>query len=115
MVASHSRHLGAQNHIPSHLWSLLLVIVLSCCSTVPKTQISGSADERLKNAVEMALAADDRLDDSTIVISVARGIVDLSGTAGSHDEVRRALRRAGGVDGVRGIVNRLLVVEQEAG
>jgi len=63
----------------------------------------------LKGAVEAALAADDRIDASAMVITVAGGIVELSGTVSSTDEVRRALRRAGEVDGVREIVNRLRV------
>ena len=62
--------------------------------------------------MEVALAADSRLDSTVIVVTVAAGIVELSGAVGSIDEVRRALRRAGDVNGVRGIVNRLRVIGQ---
>jgi hypothetical protein len=115
MVTPYTRYLGAQNHIPSYLWTLLLVAALSCCSTVPKNQVLGSSDEVLKEAVEAALAVDKRLDTTAIEITVAAGIVELSGTVGSADEVRRALQRAGRVDGVRGIVNRLRVIGRQAG
>jgi len=115
MITPSIRHLGAQNHILKHLWIILLSIALACCSTVSKNQTAGRPDEVLQDAVEIALAADGRLDASAIVITVARGIVDLSGTVGSVDQVRRALQRAGEVDGIRGIVNRLRVVDQQAG
>ena len=69
----------------------------------------------LKEAVEAALAADKRLDAAAIEITVAAGIVELSGTVGSADEVRRALQRAGRVDGVQGIVNRLRVIGRQTG
>jgi len=112
MIPVSISHSGAQKHVCSHLWSLLLIIALSCCATAPKDPVVGSPDEALTAAVAEALAADDRLDSAAIVIMVAEGIVDLSGTVGSADQVRRALRRAADVKGVRGIVNRLRVIER---
>jgi len=82
---------------------------------VPKNRVDESNDAALKDAVATALEDDDRLDATAIAITVARGIVDLTGTVGNVNDVRRALRRAGEVDGVRGIVNRLRVVAREGG
>ena len=113
MVTPPARHLGALNHIPSHFWPVLIIVVLSCCATVPKSQTTGNSDASLGRAVELALAADDRLSGANITVTVTDAIVDLSGTVGNADQVRRALRRAGDVEGVRGIVNRLRVVGQE--
>ena len=112
MVTLCTRHLGAKNRISSHLWPLLLIIALSCCAAAPKRQLAGSADETLKKAVEAALARDDRLATAVIAVSAVGGFVELSGTVGSSDEVRRALRLTGDVEGVRGIVNRLRVIGQ---
>jgi len=112
MVPPYTRHFGAKNGIPSHFWISIVIIALSCCSSVPKNQVLGSPDEVLRVAVEAALAADSRLDAAAIVITVATGVVELSGTVGSADQARRAIRRAGQVDGVRGIVNRLRVLGQ---
>ncbi len=114
MVTPCIRYLGAKKRIPSHFWSLLLIAALSCCATSQKNPARGDFDEALQAAVEEALAADGQLDDAAIAVTVVDGIVDLSGTVGSTDQVRRALRRAGEIDGVRGIVNRLRVIARQA-
>jgi hypothetical protein len=41
-------------------------------------------------------------------------VATLEGVAGSADQVRRALRHAARVEGVRQVVNRILVVESGA-
>ncbi len=109
MVTPCIRYLGAQKHIPGHLWPFLLIAALTACSTLPKGGVAAPPDEVLQQAVEVALAADDEISAGAITVRVTSGTVELSGLLSSVAEVRRALRRAGTVDGVRAIVNRLRV------
>ncbi len=66
-------------------------------------------DHWIRADVEEALFVDTWVDADRITVMVEEGIVTLIGTLPSHDEVRRAIRDAAAIPGIRHIRNRLEV------
>ena len=89
----------------------MLVIALSACGgatppdTVPDDPNLALAQE-IRRALEAASLPADGLE-----IAASEGEVVISGTAPSIDDVRRILRVASDVRGVRSLVNRVRVVD----
>lgn len=71
-------------------------------------------DDEIRRDVEDALFYDTWVDADRIRVSVEDGVVTLSGTLASYDEVRYATDDAWDVDGVRGVIPRLAVDESLA-
>ena len=96
--------------------AVLVSMLGPACASAPERGQEGphaaAVDARIAAAVEQRLAGDDDLDAAAIRVRVAAGVVTLEGTVGSRDEARRAIRHAGRVDGVRQVINRLIVIDQ---
>jgi len=71
------------------------------------------ADDRILNAIEDEYMTAMHVPDNNVDISVSSGIVTLSGTAPTVLERDRAVRIASMVKGVRGIVNRITVLDTD--
>jgi len=69
-----------------------------------------SADELLHERVMRALRDTRQVDGQGVDVTVAAGTVSLFGTAPSEDARRAIERFVAGLDGVRGVVNKLVVV-----
>jgi osmotically-inducible protein OsmY len=86
-------------------WSVRGVYRVS--NEIRVTLSSARRDREIAADVEYQLLADAHLDDNSIQVQVARGIVQLSGRVGSEFEKERAVVRAW-VVGVRGVDGRAL-------
>lgn len=64
----------------------------------------------VRQAVKTELGRDPAIDAAAIRVNYAHGIVTLSGTVNDIPARERAMRRAQTVDGVRGVIARLVVV-----
>ena len=64
-------------------------------------------DEQILDGVRAALAAEPRLLDADIEVSVVDGVVELAGTTDDHFHRTTALREASAVAGVRAVVDEI--------
>jgi len=97
-----------------------VIIVILAAASGPGCASDGGGGQGRSTAVELdvaiagalttRLAEDEQLDGASIRVTVTAGVVVLEGSVASADQVRRALRHAARVDGVRQVVNRLLVI-----
>ncbi len=69
-----------------------------------------SADEQLTARVKSALRDTRKVDGQGVGIKVAEGVVTLYGTAPAGDESRKIAAFVGGIEGVRSVVNKLVIV-----
>lgn len=69
-----------------------------------------SADEILATRVKSALRDTRKVDGQGVGIKVADGVVTLYGTAPAGDESRNIAAFVGSVEGVRSVVNKLVIV-----
>jgi hypothetical protein len=69
-----------------------------------------SAEEQLRERVTRALRETRQVDGQGVDVTVAGGTVSLFGTAPSADARRAIERFVAGLDGVQGVVNKLVVV-----
>lgn len=69
-----------------------------------------SADEVLAAKVKAALRDTRKIDGQGVGVTVAEGVVTLFGTAPAAEESRKIAAFVGGVDGVRSVVNKLVIV-----
>lgn len=84
-----------------------ILVSPACASSRARPQPGVSVDEWINAEVRRVLQRDERVDATTITVETHEGVVILTGIASSLDEIRRALRLAGRVDGALQIVNRL--------
>jgi CBS domain-containing protein len=80
----------------------------------PRVRASNGSDDdhRLRSAMREAFAANPDLDDSSIHIAVYEGLVRLTGTVGSEEDLRRAEEAARSVTGVKELRNELTVHQE---
>lgn len=89
----------------------LRAAVLVWALQVPASMHAAQTDEAaVREAVRTALGRDPSIDASAIRVDYAYGIVTLSGTVEDVPAQERAMRQAQKVDGVRGVIARLVVV-----
>ncbi|MDA1117931.1 MAG: BON domain-containing protein [Proteobacteria bacterium] len=69
-----------------------------------------SADELLATRVKSALRDTRKVDGQGVGVTVAGGVVTLYGTAPAAEESRNIAAFVGGVEGVRSVVNKLVIV-----
>jgi CBS domain-containing protein len=69
-------------------------------------------DHRLRSAMREAFAANPDLDDSSVHIAVYEGLVRLTGTVGSEEDLRRAEEAARSVEGVKELRNELTIHQE---
>ena len=69
-----------------------------------------SADELLAERVKKALRDTKKVDGQGVGVRVADGTVTLYGTAPSADEARRVEQFVAGVEGVRAVLSKLVIV-----
>jgi len=91
-------------HIPALLALLLLVIQSACASDTPKP-----GDEQIGFWVRQALSDDPRVLPSDVAVFVDSGIVTLNGSVRNLVERNFAEKEAMKIDGVRGVINKLVV------
>ena len=72
----------------------------------------GQQDERLRDAIDHRLKANEELSDASIDVEVANGVVRLTGKVGSQSDRLTALTLARATDGVRSVVGDLVVKSQ---
>ncbi len=75
---------------------------------------TGADDTWLWVKTRSALAAADDLRDSTINVDVANGVITLTGTVASADQMKKADMLAKGIDGQKGVQNKLKVAAPAA-
>ncbi|NKB90143.1 MAG: BON domain-containing protein [Acidobacteria bacterium] len=109
-------HLRDQKHLLGQIWPVVLICGLAACASSERTLNSTVADPdgALVQAVYGALRSDE-LPVGGLDVSANAGTVQISGTAPSVAVLRRILRVAGSVGGVRTLVNRVRVVGDGAG
>ena len=66
-----------------------------------------STDEELRAAILARFAADERVAGENLHVGVSSGIVHLAGVVASISKRQAAEELAGGLQGVRGVVNRI--------
>ena len=66
-----------------------------------------STNEELRTAILACFAADKRVAGTNLRVGVANGIVHLAGSSASPEVRIAAAELAGGIPGVRGVVNRI--------
>lgn len=81
-------------------------------SVAPKTAPEGTpvADKELSNKVRNALTATNEVQIGGVVVAAADGVVTLNGTVEMPAEKDRAAMLALSIDGVRSVVNNLVVI-----
>lgn len=87
----------------------------ACSGRQPAQARTPPTDAAIAAAIERELARSERLDGSAIRVDVAGGVAVLSGVVSSSRQAREALRLAAVVDGVLQVVNRLVIVDPQAG
>jgi len=98
-----------------------LVAAIAVCSTVacttppPRSAAQQAADAATASRVQAALAADSNLFSRDIVVTVADGVVNLSGLAWSDDDIQTAGRIARSVSGVKGVNNQVELESSQFG
>jgi len=102
-----------------YLWMFIVALAVASSTGCASAASGGHArtapadlDAAIAAAITSRLADDEHLAGAAIHVSVAAGVAVLEGTAVTVDQVRRALRHAARIDGVRQVVNRLLVIER---
>jgi hypothetical protein len=70
-----------------------------------------SPDELLAQRVKQALRDTREVDAQGVDVAVGHGVVTLYGTAGSEGERRKLARFVAGLDGVKSVVNKLVVIQ----
>ena len=70
-----------------------------------------SADARITTAIKAKLVADPKLSAVSISVSTTDGLVTMSGTATSPENVQKAIQLAWDTDGVKGVVSTVGVKE----
>ena len=87
----------------------LLALVLGGCASSRAVPPESMADEQLVGMVKSAFTADSELAQQAIVVLAHEGTVTLRGEVTSDGLRDRATFIAGSVDGVRNVVNEIVV------
>ena len=96
------------------LFASMLVVACAlsgaCASSAARSGDPGPADEWIASEVWRALGADTGVDTTSVSVVARKGVVTIRGTMTSLDELRRALRLASRIRGVRQVVNHVRVI-----
>jgi osmotically-inducible protein OsmY len=76
----------------------------------PPAPPAPSADELLAAQVKSALRDSRKVDGQGVGVTVAGGVVTLYGTASAPEESRRIEKLVAGLEGVKSVVNKLVIV-----
>lgn len=99
---------------PRPLVVLLLlsnVVALGACARSKGPAVDPDADRAISAEIMRLIGDDERLSGEDIRVETSDGVVILSGVVASTEEVRRTIRLASRVSGVRQVVNRLRIVQ----
>lgn len=96
------------------LIAVVAVISLGCASTSGPPPSAELTDEWISAEVWRLLDESEEVDADGVRVEAHDGVVVLSGTQSSVEQVREALRLAVRVRGVRQVVNHLRVIEASA-
>ncbi|WP_248320236.1 BON domain-containing protein [Caballeronia sp. Sq4a] len=106
---------------PSLFGRLLIVATLAlpafflaACASAPTTESAGdyASDASVTARVKTALLADPGLKSLAVSVSTYRGVVVLSGTVNSEEQIRKAVAVTRSVSGVQSVNNDLHVKPQ---
>jgi type IV pilus biogenesis protein CpaD/CtpE len=86
------------------------IVQASAPASAPVAAPQPSADELLAERVRRALRDTRKVDGQGVDVQVAGGAVTLFGTASSADERRNIEKFVAGLDGVRTVVSKLVIV-----
>jgi len=88
---------------------LVGVAALSACAATPSSESTGQYidDTVITTKVKAAVFDDPALKSAEINVETFKGQVQLSGFVSSQDAINRAVTLARGVEGVRGVTNRM--------
>jgi BON domain len=91
--------------------SAVLSLTLACSKVQPTTanSDSASADSQVTSGIQAKLYADPSIQSKQILVDSQKGVVTLSGTVASEAERTQAAATASTVDGVKTVVNNLVV------
>ena len=108
-VGSFAEKIVAQNTVRSVEGVRDLVNVI----TVKPAGSMNPTDDELKRIVEQVLSWDALVPEQDLVVLVSDGLVALTGSCSTAAQAREAERAASHIGGVRGVLNRIDVVEPE--
>ena len=96
-------------HRTATLVLLVGVAALSACAATPTSESTGQYidDTVTTTKVKAAVFDDPSLKSAEINVETFKGQVQLSGFVSSQDAINRAATLARGIDGVRGVTNRM--------
>jgi osmotically-inducible protein OsmY len=89
--------------------------IVACSTPAPKSPEQRLTDADTAAEVQAALAADQDLFARDIVVSVQDGVVSLSGFAWSDDDIQKAGRIAGSIEGVKAVNNQIGLESAQVG
>jgi hypothetical protein len=102
--------------IPGKLTTLMLAGILLTAAGCKKSQNPASArtDQQMTNDLQTKLASESMLQGQSINPVVAKGVATLNGTVSTYDARTLAGSDAGSIDGIRTVVNDLVVPSDQA-
>lgn len=101
-------------HTKSLLLTLILVAGLAGCATGPEKQSAGDyiRDSAITTRIKAAFLGDPDIHAMDIKVETTDGKVQLTGHAGSQQEIDRAVEIATSISGVQGVANRIELKEE---
>jgi|SRR3989344_2298195 len=95
----------------SWIWMAALLIGLAGCAGTQTRSSTGEYidDAAITTKVKSALIADKEVSSFPISVDTTNGVVHLTGTADTRAEAAKAATIAGGVAGVKSVVNKIQV------